>query len=48
VRAAVEAVEEAGTLKGVRLDATLPDESVAMWGDAHACTRWSATSSPTP
>ena len=34
VRAAVEAVEEAGTLKGVRLDATLPDESVAMWGDA--------------
>jgi len=34
VRAAVEVVEEAATLKGVRLGATLPDEPVPMWGDA--------------
>jgi len=34
VRAAVEAVEEAARAKGVRLDATLPDAPLAMWGDA--------------
>src|SRR6266566_2313791 len=34
VRAAVEVVEEAATLKGVRLGAMLPDEPVPMWGDA--------------
>src|SRR5207245_5265753 len=34
VRAPVEVVEEAATLKGVRLGATLPDEPVPMWGDA--------------